>query len=429
LRSYRPLRGLRIISFEVAATLPSCTRIFADLGAEIVRVGQPLPARGEYLPTFEDLAINKARLSINLKNEEGRALATRLIGQADAVCSNFTPPVLRRWGFDYASLQSIRPGIVFFQLSGFGTPGPWQDFPAYGPIIQAVGGLNATTGREEDPPVRVGSHHFTDQVAGRYAALALVAAIAHRQKTGEGQYIDLSMYAAACHIIGDIITESAALGHAPDRIGNRDPAFAPQGVYRCLGDDEWIAISVVTDDQWRLFRDLVADPSLATSSLENMAERQSRHAQIDAAIEGWTQLRTRDENCALVRSLGIPVAPVQKASDILVDPELEARGTFQKVRHQRPIMGYSDHPHLTLAWRVEGQARPCLTEAHGHGADNARVLKKWLNLSSRDLSRLAKAGALLPELPIVVGDEPMLGIQDWPLHADFDTRLGLTKGG
>jgi crotonobetainyl-CoA:carnitine CoA-transferase CaiB-like acyl-CoA transferase len=427
MRRYLPLRGIRVLSFEAAFSLPAATRVLAELGAEVVRVGRPVGDFPPYTHRTDGSAINKRTVSLDLGNEQGRALALRLAARADVVCNNFRPHVLPHAGLGYAALREARRDIIVLQLSGYGVPGPWQEFPAFGPSVEAAGGMDAAIGEQQDPPLKVGSGVFADQTAGRYAALAILMALDARRHTGQGRYIDLSMYEAIVHLLGERVLSAAATGRAPERTGNRSSLCAPQGIYRAAGDDEWLALSVETDAQWRSLCDLIGSEPLAALREANLAERQQQHDRIDAAITRWTASLRKEAAAALLQQHGVAAGPVQKAGDIPFDPQLRFRGAFQPVEHAEPVLGYQSHPHLTLAWLTQQRARPALHDATPEGADNRAVLRSWLGLAAREVRALEQDGALLPvrQMPV---PQPMR-LAGATVDADHARRLGLTPAG
>lgn len=422
-RRYRPLRGVRVLSFEAAFSLPAATRILSELGADVVRVARPSGDFPPYTHQTDGSGINKRSLAIDLRHEEGRALARRLVAEADVIANNFRPQVMGRYGLDDAGLRAVKPAIIVLQLSGYGVPGPWQSFPAFGPSVEAAGGMNAAIGGPGDPPVRVGSGVFADQTAGRYAALAVLMALEHRRVTGEGRSIDLSMYAGIVHLLGDLVLQAAGDGQAPLRMGNRAAAVAPQGVYPCRGDDEWLTLSVENDDQWRSLRALIGNPALDRSVFDSLEGRRAGHDRIDEAIAGWTRERSKEEAATLLQQLGVPAGPVQKASDLPFDPQLAFRGAFQQVRHAEPVLGYVAHPHLTLSWSVAGRQRPPLQDARPEGSGNRPVLKDWLGLSAREVAALERSGALISPRRAQV--PPGIRPREAQVDPDFAGRLGL----
>ncbi|HJM75864.1 MAG TPA: CoA transferase [Dehalococcoidia bacterium] len=423
MRSYRPLTGVRVLTFEAAVTLPSATRVMADLGADVVQVRRPGRAVDNFIATYDGTLINKQSILIDLRMEEGRTLALRLAAQADVVCNNFTPRVMRGFGLDYGRLRAVREDQIVMQLSGYGAPGPWADYPAYGPSVEAAGGLNSLIGNEGEVPVRIGGGVFADQLAGRYATVALLAALVHRQQTGEGQYIDLSMYEGIVHVHGQDVMAASAAGPDPARRGNRDPAIAPQGIYAAAGADEWVAISVETDEQWRALAECIG---FDDASLDRVEARRERHDEIDEAIAAWARQRSKHDAAELLQSCGVIAGPVQAPRDLAVDAGYIERGHFRPIRHREPIAAATWHPHLSQLPKINGARRAPLTEAHADGADNAAVLKSWLGLDAAEVRQLHESGVTPTGIPLVTSasDVPRRG----PSDADHAARVGRAHG-
>ena len=423
MRSYRPLKGVRVLTFEAAVTLPAATRVMADLGAEVVQARRPGRAVDNFIATYDGTLINKQSMLIDLRMAEGRGLALRLAAQADVVCNNFTPRVMRGFGLDYDGLRAVREDLIVMQLSGYGTPGPWADYPAYGPSVEAAGGLNSLIGEDGEVPVRIGSGVFADQLAGRYATVALLAALVHRQRTGEGQYIDLSMYEGIVHIHGQDVMAASASGPDPVRRGNRDPAIAPQGIYPSAGEQQWVAISVESDEQWRALRGAIG---LGDTSLDRVEARHERHDEIDEAIAAWTRRRSKHDAAELLQSRGVIAGPVQAPRDLAVDRGYIERGHFRPIRHREPIAGASWHPHLSQLPKINGARRAPLTEAHADGADNAAVLQRWLGLDAAEIRQLHESGVTPTGLPLVTSasDVPRRG----PFDTDHAERVARARG-
>lgn len=426
-KPYLPLKGVRILAFETAYSLPAGTRTLAELGADVVRVAPPTRGFGIYISVVDGVFLSKPCIAIDLKNENGLELARRLVLQADVVVSNFTADVMPRFGLGPEELLSMKPELIVLQLTGYGAPGPWKDYPAYGPSVEAAGGMNRLSGREEDPPVRVGSGVFADQLSGRYAALALIAALRRRRATGTGQYIDVSMYESIVHLLGQFMLNAARTGRAmPPRRGNRDASLAPQGTYPCAGDDEWIAISVQSDDEWGRLADLTGDNRLSRPDLAGLEGRLASHDEIDELISGWTRGQDKTRLAERLQEAGIASGPVNKVSDFPFDPHLAARGFMQKVSHGQPLFGYMAHPHPTTPWVAAGRERTRLGDFRFAGADNAAVLKGWLGLEESEVAGLERSGAIFkanPGAPLETPPAPGA-----PFDSDFAERLGLPAG-
>ncbi len=415
---------MRVLAFETAYSLPAGTRTLAELGAEVVRVAPPTRGFGIYISVVDGTFLSKTCIALDLRSEAGLDVAKRLIEKADVVVSNFTTHVMPSFGLGPAGLLAINPRLVVLQLTGYGSPGPWEDFAAYGPSVEAAGGMNRLSGNESDPPVRVGSGVFADQLSGRYSALGLIAALREVRRTGKGRYLDVSMYECIVNLLGQFVLNAARTGRAmPPRRGNRDAAMAPQGVYPCAGHDEWIAITVRSDEEWARFAVLVGDQRLASSSYAGADGRMTGHDAIDAVIGAWTEGQDKDHLAALLQASGIAAGPVQKVSDIPFDPHLAARGFFQTIEHEQPMFGYMAHPHPTTPWVAEGHGRARLRDFRFAGADNEAVLKGWLGLNKRQITALEREGAIFKARPVATRDQ--LPPAPGGTSPDFAERLGL----
>ncbi len=411
-----------MLSFEVAYSLPAGTRTLAELGAKVVRVAGP--ARDSfYISVVDGVYLSKTCVGINLKDPAGLAIAKRLVEKADVVCSNFVGGVMERLGLGYEVLSALNPAVIVLQLSGFGSPGPWSGYPAFGPSTEAAGGMNQLIGEDPEPPIRIGSGVFSDQLGGRFSALALLAALEERQRTGRGRFIDFSMTEGVSMLLGHTVV-GAALGEQPERRGNRDRDFAPQGIYRCKGEDDWIAISVKDDRQWIALCILMGDAAPGGDAFETVEGRRAGQVEIDGVIEVWTVGFAKDELAERLQRYGVAAAGVAKSRDPLFDRHLQERGLFKTVTHKRPILGYDAHPHPTTPWFAVGHERAELADIHFHGADNTPVLAEWLGISPAEVMALEDSGALIAPTLVEVEDR-RTGYRD----ADFGEQLGLPKSG
>jgi crotonobetainyl-CoA:carnitine CoA-transferase CaiB-like acyl-CoA transferase len=421
-RPFLPLRGVHVLSFEVAYSLPAGTRTLAELGAEVVRVAGP-GRDSFYIGTVDGVYLSKECIGINLKDPRGLELAKELCMKADVICSNFVPGVMERLGLGVSVLRELNARAIVLELSGFGSPGPWSEYPAFGPSTEAAGGMNLLVGPEDGPPVRLGSGVFSDQLAGRFAALGIIAALEERQRTGQGKHLDLSMTEAISMLVGHTVA-AAGVGEMPARLGNRDRDFVPQGLYPCDGDDEWLALSVKDDRQWAaLVRMLKADgfgEGLEDATLTNRQGREERQDWIDARISVWSCAREKREAAERLQSFGIAAHAVQRNRDPLFDEHLAERGLFQMLEHERPVLGFAAHPHPTTPWFASGHARHRLRDAHFHGHDNVSVFERWLGVDDAEVRRLEREGTL-----IVINDPEVEDRRTGYRDADFAEQLGL----
>lgn len=415
---------MRVLSFEVAYSLPAGTRTLAELGAEVVRVAGP-GRDSFYVGVVDGVFLSKPCIGINLKDPRGLQVARRLAAQADIVCSNFVPGVMERLGLGAADLMAADPRLIVLQLSGYGAPGPWSGYPAFGPSTEAAGGMNQLVGDPDGPPVRIGSGVFSDQLGGRFAALALIAALEERQRTGRGRYIDLSMAEAISTLVGHTVL-AAALGQHPRRRANRDRDFAPQGVYPASGEDEWIAITIRDEREWRALAATIGDRALQRPDLRDVAARHAAHDEIDAALARWTAQFPKDDLAERLQAMGIPCAPVQKNRDPLFDAHLRERGLFQSVEHERPILGFKAHPHPTTPWFADGHERHRLRDPHFHGADNLPVLGSWLGMPPEEVAALEDSGALIVlRDPVVEDRRTNYRDEDWAEQLGLEPAEGV----
>lgn len=418
---FAPLKGIRVLSFEIAFALPAGTRALHDLGANVVRVPRPggTPA-SRYIGVIDGVFHGKSAIGLDLTKASGRRLAFDLAMQADVVCNNFRVGTMAKYGLGAEQLRAAKPELIWLQLSGYGSPGPWSGFPAYGPSTEAAGGMNRLMVDEGEVPIRIGTGVFSDQLSGRFAALAVASALLTRRQTGKGATIDQSMSEAITHLMGPLVVKAAIMGEVPKPDRNRSPDHAPQGLYRCRGDDEWIAISVRSNKDWHYLCDLVGDldPRLG------LAARQARHNEIDRSLAAWTTGQDKNEIAIRLQGLGIAAAPVRTVVDGNLDPQFKSRGSLAMTRHPVPVLGQSAHPHAPLPWRIVGRRRRKLTDYRLPGQDNHAVLKSWLGLDADRIRALETEGALFSEQPLDITEPPYAKANVDP---DFADKLELPE--
>lgn len=409
---YKPLAGVKVLAFEIAFALPAGTRTLAELGAEVVRVPPPARDVGNYIGVVDGVFLSKPCISIDLTKARGRALARQLALEADVVCDNFRSSVLGKYGLSPEELRAEKPELIVLKLSGYGVPGPWTDFAAFGPSVEAAGGMNRVMGGG-GRPVGVGSGVFADQLAGRYAALALISALRARDHTGQGRTIDLSMVECISHLLGPFMVRASKDGDAP---WGDVSTHVPDGSYPCRGEDEWIAITVKSDAEWRRLATFIGDRQLMHRGLSTRARRAERCGEIDAALADWTREQDKNELADTLQGLNIAAAPVRTVSDMYDDPQIRSRGAFQSVAHRSPVMGFESHPHVRNPWRVRGRERQRLTDFRYLGQDNEGVLKRWLGLSPEEIRALKRESVLVDAGGLQV-QNPLPPFRD-PEHAE-----------
>jgi benzylsuccinate CoA-transferase BbsF subunit len=399
--------GTTVLEFGGGAAGPVATRYFADHGATVIRVESR--QRPDFLrilrltPTtkggidgsehFAVLNANKLSVALNLSKPEGVAVARRLALWADVVAENFAPGAMAKWGLDYASLVRERANLVMISTCLNGQTGPERFYPGFGGQGSALAGFNHLTGWPDREPVGPFGT-ITDSLSPRFAALLLATALLHRERTGQGQHIDLSQVEGGIVCLSESIATYTANGDILGRLGNRVRHAAPHGVFACAaedGRDRWVAIVVHDDEDWgRLLRALgrpawALDPALATT-----AGRLARAAELEAHLEAWTREQTPGAVADRLQAAGVDAAPVEDFADLHEDPQLAHRGHFRAVEHA--VLGR--HPAETHAIRFSAMEPALRTAAPRLGEHTDHVLHDLLGLPSDEIARLRDAGAL-----------------------------------
>ena len=405
-----PLEGIRIIDLSMIWAGPHCTKLLGDMGAEVIKVESVTrldPTRGPVRPRdgrriypggdpgekpynrsggFHQLHRNKLGIAINLKTEAGVALFKRLASVSDVVIDNFSLGVMKNFGLDYAALKAERPDIIVVSMPAFGNTGPDRSYVGFGVTIEPMSGLSHLTGYAGAYPMRSGGNH-ADPVNGLHAAGAALAALWNRRRTGQGQFIDFSHLESMASMIGEDVIGFSLSGKYRDRAGNRHPSAAPQGCYRCDGDDEWIAISVGSDEEWRTLCDLMGRPDLREGELAGYAGRLRRHDALDAAIEKWTQGRNKHDLMRLLQAHGIAAGAVQQISEAAKDPQLEHDGYF---RLQRYPGDAGSHLHPGLPFALAETPLSFRAPAPDLGQHNRRTFHDLLGISEDEFHALER---------------------------------------
>jgi crotonobetainyl-CoA:carnitine CoA-transferase CaiB-like acyl-CoA transferase len=394
---------------------PTCTRILADLGAEVIRLESPnrldvtrnlihCDNDGQELPWERTLYFcirnaGKKEIVVDLAQENGREIIRGIVAQSDIVAESFTPRVMRAFGLDYESLQQIKPDIIMISLSGYGQDGPYSDWSAYGMGLEPASGVSQLTGYPGGPPMRSGLS-FTDPYSGFLGAGAVLAALHYRRRTGKGQYIDLSEHEAAIPLTGMALMDYAMNDRLPERIGNRSPIGpAPQSCYRARGDDQWLVVSIADDVEWAAFCNATGHPEWAQDErFDNVLGRHQHHDALDALIESWTAEQDKYEAFHLLQRAGVTAAPVLSGKDALLDPHFRERGQFDVVDQphmgKRPVQRHLAAKFETFVADAGGPA-PTL------GQHNHEVLSGLLGMSDEEIAALEeeKVIATRPNIP------------------------------
>ena len=390
-----PLKGLRVLDFTWMLAGPYATRILADSGAEVIKVQCKKMAKGAESNLegyFTAWNRNKLGITLDMSFPEAKEIALSLAKISDVVIENFSPRVMANWGLDYKRLKGVKPDLIVVSMSAMGQSGPWKNSVAYGATIQALSGITYLSSSSKETPSGLG-YAYADIVASLYGALAVLAALEFRDRTGQGQYIDISEYEAMCTLMGTALMEASLNNHELLPEGNRAHhiSAAPYGCYRCLGADRWCVIAVFNETQWQALCRIMGFPPWTQQKRFSTLSKRREHAQdLDELIEQWTITHTSEEIVRLLQEAGIPAGIVQNAKDLAEDPQLMARDYFVSIEH--PVLGMtmSDTSPVRLKRDVSNgwKASPLL------GEHNQYVFMDLLGMKKDELSSYIEKGII-----------------------------------
>jgi crotonobetainyl-CoA:carnitine CoA-transferase CaiB-like acyl-CoA transferase len=405
-----PLSGVRVLDMTAFWAGPLVGSVLAMLGAEVIHlesVGRPDGARliggiaqtteqfWERGPIFAALNTNKKSLTLDLSKSQGLELLKRFVATCDVVVENFTPRVLDQLGLDYDTLREARPDLVMVRMPGFGLDGPWRDVGAFAFVIEDASGLTWLTGYDDLLPIE--PYCVGDPNAGLHALIGLLVALEHRDRTGEGSLVEAAMVDAALNVGAEQVIEHSAYGALLERAGNHGPVAAPQNVYQAAGpaddgrDDSWVAIAVVTDEQWLALRNALGDPGWAgDATFDTAVGRRAAHARLDEHLAAWCRQRSADEIVAVLWPAGVPVGKVMQPHQQAELPQVADRRFFEELEH--PVIGSCRYSTLPMRFS-NGPARRQLRHAPLLGEHN-EVLLAELGLGGEEIDGLVAAGII-----------------------------------
>ncbi len=397
-----PFKGVRVATFPIGVVGPCLSSLLADHGAEVIAIESARTALrtggGSQSQRFQTASEaendrNKKRVTINMKSPEGREIARRLIAVADVVTENFSARVMESWGLDYPRMRKIRPDIIMASLQAFGHTGPLRDYVSFGPVLMAFSGM-AYLWRDpqSERPGTACQIAFPDYVAPSYGALAILAALHYRARTGKGQYIDLSQAEAAASMLGPACLEWLVNQREPQPQGNSSSRAAPHGCYRCKGDDRWCAISVQTQEHWLRFCQVASHSEWASDArFTDLPGRIAHKKELDSLVESWTAQWTPHQVMLMLQREEIAAGAVQTAEDLYRDPHLRERGFARDVYH--PQLGCMTQVGPTV--RLSETPGSVRHQAHVPGQDNEAVFGGLLGMSSANIKELVEREVLL----------------------------------
>jgi len=407
------LSSFRICDFTGQLAGAGATKWLASFGAEVIRIEDPVrQGRWDILRGmspfvderrgidmgggFNNHNTGKLGITLNLRTERGKEILREIIARSDVVAENFAKGVLERWGFGYETLKQIKPDIIYVSNCGFGHVGPYSEFKTWGPIVQAMSGLTFTSGLPDEEPAGWG-YSYMDHTGGYYMAMAIMLSLLHRQRTGEGQWVDLACTDAALSLHGPALLDWTVNGRPTRRPGqphsnrNEWPSMAPHGIYRCDGDDEWVSISCRNDTDWRSLAATANAGWRDEPRFSTLASRLEHQDALDEAVEGWTRTRDKFDVQRQLLAAGVPAAAVQKPRErIDQDPTTEAFGLWPRVRHSKMGDVRVDGQPVRFSrtnWQITRGA-PCLSE------HTEEVLRGLLGMTAEEIDELRSEGVL-----------------------------------
>ncbi|MXY22474.1 MAG: CoA transferase [Dehalococcoidia bacterium] len=379
-----PLSGVRVADFSWIIAGPTATRHLALMGADVIKVGsarRPDPStRGSAFHVYNQ---SKKYTALNLSQQRGKDLALDLVAQCDVVVENYAAGVFERLGLGYDVLSEVRPDIVMIASSGTGHTGPDRDYVAYGSLLQHYTGWNSISGYPDSEPIKGGL--WADPWVGMELAMITVAALNHRLETGTGQYVDFSMAEALSASLPEALLDYQMNGIEPVPVGNRDRNLAPHSVYRCAGDDRWIAVEVHTSEQWHSLCEVIGRADLVSdSNLDTPEGRKAREDEIDRAIGAWTSEIDDEEAFHLLQRAGVPCGLSLDMGRLHAEPQLNEGGYLTSIEYPDG----AERVLPTLPWRFDGSPDFQLGPAPELGHDSAYMYSELLGLSDADIEAL-----------------------------------------
>ncbi len=422
--SLGPLSGVRVADFSVHAAGPFAGLMLAELGAEVIKVESAArlditrrthTMYGKPPSSFEQVNANKRSVCLNLKEPKAVELALELVSVSDLVLENFRPGVMERLGLGFDALRQAKPDIILVSISSNGQTGPERGYAGYAPMFAAIGGLGHLTGYPDGPPVEL--RHAMDHTGGMLAAFSAVAALLGRRRrplagakspqppfnkegisnprpaeSSPAQHVDVSVRDLATSFIGPALMEFSMNGREAQRQGNRDPAFVPQGVYRCQGEDAWVSISVGSEEEWqglrRALNVLLGEQSWTGSpKFADAYQRWLNQDELDSLLNQFTKKFTPWEITQALQNQGVPAFPSLSADQLANDRHLAARNAFPTVNH--PDKG--SQRAVAPPWRFSHSTVNVDRWTPDLGEHNLEVFHGLLGLKPEDVIALAEA--------------------------------------
>ncbi len=443
-----PLEGIRVIDSTYVFAGPYAGGLMSDLGAEVIKIegpGRPdLTRTAGLLPddcaggdpwnrrsTYNVLNRGKKSLVVDLARKEGREILIDLIKVSDVMVENFTPRVMRGWGLDYPNMKAINPNIVLVSNTGYGYGGRFSAYPAQARTMEGTQGLAAVTGYCGGEPSKAGQS-YVDFLAAWSCIIAVLLGLRYRRRCGRGLWADVGMYQLGCYNLGEYILDWVANGAPGERIGDRHRQFAPQGCYRCAGNDAWCTLSVRDDHDWVALCGVIGRPELARAErYASEPARRANHDEIDGIISHWARNVPKIEVMERLQAAGVPAGAVLDGRDLHFDPQLKARGLLEMMHFPSEREMGSRRQILGRPWRFSHMSVHVRSPAPMFGQHNREVLRDILGYDESHYRAIENAG-IVAKKPLKTRAEPFLSMDErvrlgvlayW--DRDYKERLGI----
>jgi len=416
-----PLEGIKVIDHGIVYTGTAANALLADMGAEVIRVEsigrfpamtrgyRPRPAPGlEEYPGYVDgepgdrpwdrwfqlhaMNRNKLGITLELNRREGIAVYLKLVRRGDVIIENFSQGTMERLGLGYEVLSKVNPEVIMISASGLGTEGPYKGYSTFGTNLDAITGMTVLRGYPgSDFTERDLIPVWTDNVAASTVAFAALVALQYREKTGKGQFIDLSQAEGFLPHMGEALMDYTMNGRVGQAIGNRHSSNAPQGCYRCRGEDRWVTISVTSDAEWQVFVETLGNPEWAKEArFADTLGRWANQDELDRHIEEWTLQHDRYEVMHLLQAAGVAAGPVLGPADEYEDAHLNERGFFVEVTHREA----GTHRYPGMFFRFSRTPAGIRIPPNCLGEHNDYVFGEILGMSREEITRLEELGVI-----------------------------------
>ncbi len=400
----RPLDGVRVLDFTHVLAGPFATRILGDMGADVVKVNSVTrgPGNTSMSAYYQMWNRNKRALALDMSSEQARGVCRRLCECADVVIDNFSVGVLDRWGVGYDEVRKANPRGIYVQMSGMGDGGPWSGFVTYAPTIHALSGLTHLTGVPGREDIGIG-FSYNDHLAGLHGAVAILAALQARRRTGRGQRVDLSQFEVGVNCSGPSVLDYLVNGNVAAPTGNRLPydTAAPHGCYPCAGaaseavvDERWVAIACMSEPQWSALKGVMGDPQWAEEpDFSSASDRVAAAERLDEKVGEWTRQLEAVEVMERCQAAGVPAGVVQNGIDLAErDPQFAQSNFLRPIEDVDPAFGQAYADRLPIYF----DKTPCedYRRARAVGEDNAAVLGDWLGMPQDEVRQAEESGAL-----------------------------------